>query len=107
MLGTLEQHVLLAVLRGAGSAYGVSIADELEKRTGKRHSLGAIYTTLDRLTAKKYVSTHAGEATAERGGRAKQYFRLTLLGESVLTGSLNAVDSLSRGLRVRNATKSA
>ena len=99
MLGTLEQHILLAILRRAGDAYGVSIAEELEARTGKRHSFGAIYTTLERLKAKGYVESREGEATAERGGRAKVYFRLTGNGEAALDESLNAVSRLRAGIR--------
>jgi PadR family transcriptional regulator, regulatory protein PadR len=103
MLGTLELHVLLAVLRGAGKAYGVSIAEELEVRTGKHHSMGAIYTTLDRLQTKKMVASRQGEATAERGGRAKLYFEITAGGRAAVDSSLNATANLSRGLKIREA----
>ncbi len=100
MLGSLETHVMLAVLRGGGSAYGVSIADELQTRTGRKHSLGAIYTTLTRLIAKGFVEARAGEATPERGGRAKQHFRLTASGHGTLDASLAEISSLKRGLKI-------
>ena len=100
MLGSLELHVLLAVLRGAGEAYGVSIAEELESRTGKCHSMGAVYTTLDRLLTKKMVSSRQGEASPERGGRAKLYFEVTAGGRAAVSDSLKATNSLSRGLRI-------
>jgi PadR family transcriptional regulator len=99
LLGTLEQHILLAILRKRGNAYGVSIADELEARTNKRHSFGSIYTTLERLKAKGYVAVREGEPTAERGGRAKLYFKLTGKGQDALEGSLNAVSKLRAGIR--------
>lgn len=100
MLGTLEMHVMLAILRQNGNAYGVSISETLEERTGKRHSLGAIYTTLDRLKEKKYIASREGEATAERGGRKKTYFALTGLGQAVLHETLNATRRLQDGVRI-------
>lgn len=103
MLGTLEQHVLLAVMRKRGTAYGVSIAEELLARTGKRHSLGAIYTTLERLREKAFVVSREGEATPERGGRAKLYFELTASGEAVLGDSINAISNLQKGLKLSGA----
>ncbi len=99
MLGTLEQHILLAILRKRGNAYGVSIAEELEARTNKRHSFGAIYTTLERLKTKGYVTSREGEPTAERGGRAKLYFDLTGKGQKALDESLHAVFRLQAGIR--------
>ena len=106
MLGTLEMHVMLAVLRKGRKAYGVSIAEELEKRTKKRYSLGAIYTTLERMLEKKFVSARKGEATDERGGRAKKYFEVTALGQAAIYETLNATSRLSKGLRLRGATVS-
>ena len=104
VLGTLELHVLLAVMRGAGKAYGVSIAEELEKQTGKRHSIGAIYTTLERLLAKKLVSSRQGEASPERGGRAKIHFEITTGGRAAVESSLVATGNLTRGLRLAWST---
>jgi DNA-binding PadR family transcriptional regulator len=98
MLGTLERHVMLAILRENGNAYGVSIADTLEKRTGRRHSLGAIYTTLDRLYEKKYLTKRDGEPTKERGGRRKMYYALTGLGQGALDEALNETRALGRGI---------
>jgi DNA-binding PadR family transcriptional regulator len=98
MLGTLELQILLAVLRLRGSAYGVSIADEIQKRTGARPSLGAIYTTLDRLKIKKYVTSKTGDPTPERGGRRKLFFELTGLGEVTVAKSIQDVMRLREGL---------
>jgi DNA-binding PadR family transcriptional regulator len=93
-IGQFEQHVLLAVFRKHPTAYGVAIQDELRLRTGRTCSIGAIYTTLDRLERKGFVKAKQGEATAERGGRRKLYFRLTGAGRSTLQASLNATDAL-------------
>jgi DNA-binding PadR family transcriptional regulator len=79
-LGELELLVLLAVARLADDAYGVPIAREIET-AGKRYvALGSVYAALDRLEKKGLVRSMLGEATQERGGRAKRYFRITAQG---------------------------
>ena len=79
-LSNFELMVMLVVLRLGDNAYGVPIAEEIEKRRGKRVSIGSVYAALDRLSAKGFVDSQLGESTAERGGRAKRYFRITAKG---------------------------
>jgi len=98
-VGQLEQHVMLAVLRKQPTAYGVSIQQELLLRTGREHSAGAIYTTLERLERKGFLTSKDGESTPERGGRKKLYFSLTASGDATLSNSLKALRSLARGTR--------
>ena len=76
-LSNFELMVMLAVLRLSDNAYGVPIAEEIEKRRGKPVSIGSVYAALERLGAKGFVDSELGESTAERGGRAKRYFRIT------------------------------
>jgi DNA-binding PadR family transcriptional regulator len=71
LLGSLEHIVLLALIQLQSNAYGMTVRREIEERTGRNISIGAVYTTLERLQAKGYVSSLVGEPTAERGGRAK------------------------------------
>src|SRR4029434_3381352 len=68
-LGSLEQIVMLAVLRLGTNAYGITVRREIEEQTGREISIGAVYATLERLEAKGYVSSFTGETEAERGGR--------------------------------------
>jgi PadR family transcriptional regulator PadR len=93
-IGQLEQHVLLAILRLQPIAYGISIQQELLVRTRREYSIGAIYAVLDKLERKGFVSSKQGEATAQRGGRAKLYFNLTTPGQAALKASLNAIKAL-------------
>lgn len=79
-----ELRVLLAVRGRAGDAYAVGVHAEVERLTGRKASLGAVYVTLDRLERKRLLASRLGEPTAERGGRAKRYYRLTRLGQSVV-----------------------
>jgi PadR family transcriptional regulator PadR len=98
LLGSLEQIVLLALLRLGANAYGMTVRREIEERTGRNISIGAIYTTLERLQAKGLVSSHVGEPTAERGGRAKRYFRLEPRGEEALRASQEMLNNMRVGL---------
>jgi PadR family transcriptional regulator, regulatory protein PadR len=79
-LGGFELLVLLALIRLGDGAYGVPISDAIEESSGREVAIGSVYITLDRLEAKGLVSSRLGEPTAERGGRAKTYFRITAKG---------------------------
>lgn len=72
--------VLLALLRLGDGAYGVPISREIEQQCDREVALGSVYATLERLEEKGLVSSNLGEATPERGGRAKRYFRVTRKG---------------------------
>jgi DNA-binding PadR family transcriptional regulator len=95
-LGEFEQLVLFAVLQ-RDQAYGVTIRDDIEERTGRRASAGAVYTTLERLEARGLVSSHWGEPTPERGGKRKRYYRLKPAGREALSRSWRAVRAMARG----------
>lgn len=97
-LGDFEQLVLLAVLGLGPKAYGMAVRREIESKTGRRITLGAVYTTLDRLEEKGMVSSWTGEATPERGGRAKRFFRVEASGQKALNESWTAYNALSTGL---------
>jgi PadR family transcriptional regulator PadR len=97
-LGEFEQHVLTALLRLRGNAYGVTIRREIMERTGRDVAVGAIYATLDRLEAKGYVSSRLGEVTPERGGRAKRYFDIEAPGAKALEESWRMSDRMRQGL---------
>jgi DNA-binding PadR family transcriptional regulator len=75
-LGPFEELVLIAVMRLGEGAYGVPVRRAVEEMGGRGVSVGALYTTLDRLEEKGYLSSRQGEPTPERGGRAKRYFRM-------------------------------
>jgi PadR family transcriptional regulator PadR len=97
-LGEFEHIVILAVLRLADQAYGVTVRREIEVRTRREVSIGAIYATLDRLEAKGYVQSRAGDPTPERGGRSKRFFRVTARGVSAVNSTHRALRSLTEGL---------
>lgn len=97
-LGEFEQIVLLALLRLGKSAYGVPVRREIEQRTRRDVSVGALYSTLDRLEAKGYVASWFAEPTAERGGRSKRFFRVEPLGLRAVKRSQKAMATMLEGL---------
>jgi DNA-binding PadR family transcriptional regulator len=97
-LGEFEQIVLLAVLRLGVDAYGVPIRLEIETRTGRSLTVGALYRTLDRLEAKGYVTSRFGDPTPERGGRSKRYFRVRPAGLRTLRESRDALAAMWEGV---------
>ena len=104
-LGGFELLVLLALIRLGDDAYGVPISEAIEQSSGREVSIGSVYITLDRLSEKGLVSSRVGEPTAERGGRAKTYFRITAKGlrevrqaQRTLTALWKGVPQLHRGI---------
>jgi len=79
-----EEILLLCIWRLGNDAYGVAIRDLYVETTGNKIVLGTMYNSLDYLVKKKYVSTWKGEASPERGGKAKTFFKVTNLGLQAL-----------------------
>jgi len=99
-MGEFEQLVLLAVLRLGDEAYGMAVRQELEDRTGRDVSYGAVYTTLDRLAKKGFVQHELGDSTPERGGRARKYFRVEPAGRAALRESREVLDIMWDGVSI-------
>lgn len=99
-MGEFEQLVLLAILRLDEEAYGMEIRAEIESVTGRATSYGAVYTTLSRLERKGLVSHRLGEATPERGGRAKKFFAVESAGRDALKISRQALSVMWDGVRL-------
>ena len=80
-MGEFEQFVLLAILKLRDDAYGTTIRQTLVESIDRDVTVGALYTTLERLEKKGLVESKMGEATQERGGRAKKYFTVSAEGK--------------------------
>jgi PadR family transcriptional regulator, regulatory protein PadR len=98
-LGPVELMALLAVLQLGDDAYGVPIADAISEATGRDVLLGSVYVTLERLEQRGLLTSRVGDPTAERGGRAKRYFRVTAKGVKEARATQYAIARLSRGVR--------
>ena len=99
LLGNFELMVLLALIRLGDEAYGVPISKAIEESTGRDVLVGSVYAALERLDAKGFVSSVVGEPTAERGGRAKRYFRITAKGLRQVRDTRRALIKLWQGVR--------
>src|SRR3954451_8931069 len=97
MLGEFEYLIIATTARLGEEAYGAAIRQEMEDTTGRRCSLGALYTTLDRLETKGLLKTWMGEATPQRGGRAKRMVRVTPVGVRAAKSFYDSVARISRG----------
>jgi len=97
-LGELEQLVLLAILRLGDEAYGVPVVEEIERRTGRTVTRAAVYVALTRMEKRGLVSSRMGEPTAERGGKAKRYFRVEEAAIDKIRASKEALVSMWEGV---------
>jgi PadR family transcriptional regulator PadR len=97
-LGEFEHVVVLALLRLDDRAYGVTVRQEIEVRTGREVSIGAMYATLARLETKGYVNSYLGDPTPERGGRSKRFFRVTAKGLAAVNCTHRAFQRMTDGL---------
>jgi len=97
-LGEMELLVMLALLRLGPEAYGVSIGREIETHARRMVSMGGVYAVLERLEERGLVSSKIGEATAERGGRAKRHFQVTAAGRRAVRTAQSALVNMWRGI---------
>jgi len=95
MLGEFEYLILTAAARLGEEAYGAAIRAEIESATGRKCSIGAIYTTLDRLEAKGLIQTWMGDPTPQRGGRAKRMAKVTAEGLAAAKSFYDAIMFIS------------
>jgi PadR family transcriptional regulator, regulatory protein PadR len=98
ILSNFELMVMLAIIRIGDDAYGVSISTEIEKTTGSEVLLGSVYDALARLEQKGLILSAMGEATPERGGRAKRHFRATSRGLRLVRDTQRSLVKLWKGL---------
>ena len=97
-LGEFEYLVLSAAAQLGAAAYGAAIRQSLKDATGREYSIGALYTTLDRLEAKGLIATSLGDPTPQRGGRQKRMVRVTATGKEAAAAFYNSVMRVSEGV---------
>jgi PadR family transcriptional regulator, regulatory protein PadR len=98
MLGEFEYLLITTAARLGSEAYGAAIREDLSATTGRKCSIGALYTTIDRLETKGFLKTWMGEATAQRGGRSKRMVRITPKGIQAARDFYETISSASRGV---------
>jgi DNA-binding PadR family transcriptional regulator len=78
-----ELYVLAALVHLGDEAYGMTVRQAIEERSGRAVSIGAVYATLERLHGKGYVTFRTSDPRPVVGGRARKYIRLTPRGRRV------------------------
>ena len=106
-LGSLELATLLTVARLGEEAYGLAVRHDLAERTGRDYSVGAVYTTLQRLEDKGLLTSHASEPIPVRGGRSRRHFTLTGAGARAIRDAERQMKSMWAGVRSPVRTKLA
>jgi DNA-binding PadR family transcriptional regulator len=98
-LAEFELLVLLAALRlGPEEAYTVSIADDIQQRTGRSVRRANVYTTLQRLEAKRLIATRLSEPRPERGGKPRRLVTLRPSGVAAVRATTSAIQAMVGGL---------
>jgi DNA-binding PadR family transcriptional regulator len=103
-IGDFEQRILFALIRLGTDAYGVTIRGDIEARTGRAVSAGALYTALGRLETRGLVSSRLGEPTPERGGKRKRLYTVEPAGERALAEVYESLRLMANGLSARLKT---
>jgi len=99
-LGQFEQLILAAITLLGDNAYGATVHEKIEElANGKSFSIGAVYTTMDRLQEKGYVRSWYGGAGEQRGQRSKRYFEIQAAGSRALQRSLQVAANLTARLQ--------
>lgn len=100
-LGDFEQRILFALIRLGDDAYGATIRESIEARTGRAISPGALYTALDRLEQRGLVASRLGEPTPQRGGKRKRLYTLQPAGERALARAYESLRQMASGVGSR------
>ncbi len=98
ILGSFEHLVLLALVHLGEESYGVTVRQELEQKSGKTISIGAVYATLDRLEGKNLISSRHSGADPARGGKPRRHFKVLPAGELALARSRELLEKMWHGI---------
>ncbi len=97
-LGEFEVLVLLVIGKLQDDSYSITIKKELEAQTGRKPSIGALHSALNRLQKKGFIDSFEGGATKERGGRRKRFYSITAYGRKALDHSYELRSNLYHSL---------
>jgi len=103
-IGEFEQKILFALMRLGPGVHGVAIRNHLEESAGRPVSPGALYTALDRLETRGFVTSRLGEPTPERGGKRKRLYRLKPAGERAVARVYESMRLMTEGMSTRLRT---
>ncbi|HEX6803418.1 MAG TPA: helix-turn-helix transcriptional regulator [Terriglobales bacterium] len=94
-LGEFEYLLITAEAALGDNAYGAAMREAMVKATGRTCSIGALYTTLERLEAKGLVKTWMAEGTPQGGGRSRRMVRVTSAGKAAASSFYETIIRVS------------
>lgn len=100
-LGEFEQIVLLAIARLGPEAYGMRIRAEIEQRAHRHTTIGAVYATLERLAAKRFVTETESPGGSDRSGLARRFYAISPAGKAALEEARDLQTRMWAGLKIR------
>lgn len=103
-IGDFEHLILFAIVRLGADVSSVTIRQKIEARTGRAISPGALYTALDRMETRGFLTSRLGESTPERGGKRKRLYTIEPAGARALTRSYEALRKMASGLNAKLQT---
>ena len=106
-IGQLELAALLAVAHLDKEAYGLAVRRELATRIGRDYSVGAVYTTLQRLEDKGLLRSRTTAPLPVRGGRSRRHYTLTGAGARAIRDAERHAESIWTGITTRGRPRPA
>ena len=94
----IEETVMIAIWRLGDDAYGVNIKKHIKDVTGREYLYSTLYTTLEQMVNKGFITKTYGESTAVRGGKRKIFFHLTKDGLSALKAAFEKQRAVWNGI---------
>ena len=89
-VGELEFQVLLSVMQLDEEAYGAEVRRDVSKRAQRDYSVGAIYSSLERLEQKGLLRSAETDPLPVRGGRSRRRFKATAAGRAAMRIEIGA-----------------
>lgn len=93
-LNLTEEMVLWAVWRLKADAYGVTIRDHITRNTERQVPYGTLYSALAKLENLGYARKTVAGPSPTRGGRSKNYYRITPYGIAALKAAVELKTTL-------------
>ncbi len=97
-LGEFELLVAMAVVHLGERSFAPEIRNELETRSDRRVTSGAVSVTLDRLEEKGVLTSKVVRSEGVRGVRPRRIFRATAAGVRAMRKTLAGVSRMHEGL---------
>jgi PadR family transcriptional regulator PadR len=102
ILGGSAHLVMAAVVRLKDHAAGDAVRKEIETTTKQPVSIGTVWATLNRLEKAGHL---ASDVSDRDGRRPKRFYHLTESGQDALVQARQAVDSIWKGMSIRDVKR--